>query len=111
MAVVVVSVVILVVPVAFVHLPALLVVVVMRVAPIGAGVRWPHPDSGHPDIAASAVAPVSLSPNETLARHGGPHLIAQRRRRTADVDVDLSDGGSGEGKKSDAPGEQVQFPD
>src|SRR5580692_132855 len=98
------------VPMTFMHLPALLVVVVMGMAPIGASVRRAHPDTGHPYIAASTVAPVAFGPDISLAGHGGTNLVAQRRRRAPDVDMDLCDGGSGEGNKRDAPGEQVQFP-
>src|SRR5580692_4050498 len=94
-----------VVPVAFVHLPTLLVVVVMGVAPVGASVRRPHPDTMHPYVVTSMVAPVALVPNVTLTWHSRAGLVAQWRRCGADIDMDLSDGRSREGKKRYAPGE------
>jgi len=109
-AVIVVIVVVFVVPVAFVHLPALLVVVVVRVAPVGPGIGWVNPDARHPDVAASTIAPVAFRPDIAFARHGGTHFIAQRRRCATDIDMNLGNGGSGEGSKSYSPGEQGQFP-
>jgi hypothetical protein len=50
-AVVVVAVVF-VVPVAFVEMPAVVVAVVVGVAPVGAGVGRTLPDTGNPDVAA-----------------------------------------------------------
>ena len=109
-AVVVVVVVVFVVPVALVHLPALLVVVVVGMAPIGAGVGWTLPDTNVPDVAASIVSPVAFSPDKTLTWHGGTDFVAKGWRGAADVDVDLGDGGGGEGGKDKAAGDEVQLP-
>ena len=79
-----------VVPVAFVHLPALLVVVVVGVAPVSAGVRWPLPDAGDPDVAVATLPPVAINPGVTLPWHGRAYLVSHRRRR-AKVDLDLTE--------------------
>lgn len=78
------------VPVAFVHLPALLVVVVVGMAPVGAGVGWPLPDAGDPDVVVAASSPVAIDPDEALFRYGRPDLIADCRWRP-DVDLDLAE--------------------
>lgn len=90
MVVVVVIAVVFVIPVAFVHLPASLVVVVVGVAPVGAGVRWPLPAAGNPDVAAAARAPVAVNPGVTFSWHGWPYLIADRWR-CAEIDLDLTE--------------------
>ena len=79
------------IPMAFVHLPAALVVVVVGVAPVGAGVGWPLPSAGDPDIVAAARAPVPIDPGEAFSRHERSHLIADWWRRGADIDLDLAE--------------------
>ena len=79
------------IPVAFMHLPAPLVVVVVRMAPIGAGVRWTLPDAGDPDVPAAALTPIAIDPDEALFRHGRPYLIPDWWRRGADIDLDLAE--------------------
>jgi hypothetical protein len=64
MAVVVMVAMIFVIPVAFVHLPSLPVVVVVGMGPIGAGVRWPLPDAGDPDVAVAVHSPIAIDPDE-----------------------------------------------
>jgi hypothetical protein len=90
-AVVVVITMVVVIPVAFMHLPALLVVVVVRMAPIGAGVRWPLPHAGGPDIAAAALSPIAIDPDEAFSRHRRSYLIPDRWRRSADINLDLAE--------------------
>jgi hypothetical protein len=80
-----------VIPVAFVHLPALLVVVVVGMGPIGTGIGRPLPDSGNPDVAAFALAPVAIDPRVAFSWHGGPHFIADRWRRGADINLNLAE--------------------
>jgi hypothetical protein len=109
-AVVVLVAVVLVVPVAFVHLPALLVMVVVGMIPVGTLVGWALPDADVPDVTASIVAPVALGPYITRTGHAWLNLAAERWRGTADVDVDLGDGGCGKGGKDKAASDQVQFP-
>ena len=110
-AVVVVGVVVLVVPVAFVHLPALLVVVVVGMAPGGSPVRRTLPDAAVPDVAASIVTPVAFGPDKAHARRGSPDFVAERWRRTANVDVDRGGGGGcGKGGKDKTAGDHIEFP-
>jgi len=79
------------VPVALMYSPALLVVVVVRMAPVGARVGWPLPSAGDPDIVAAARAPVPIDPGVAFSGHERPDLISHRRRRGADIDLDLAE--------------------
>jgi hypothetical protein len=79
------------VPVAFMNLPTLLVVVVVGMAPVGAGVGWPLPDAGDPDIVAAARAPVPIDPGVAFSWHGRPCVIADWWRWGADIDLDLAE--------------------
>ena len=90
MAVVVVIAVVFVIPMAFVHLPALLVVVVVRVVPVSAGIRWPLPDAWDPDVAAATLPPIAINPGVAFSWHGRPCLISHRRRR-AEINLDLTE--------------------
>jgi hypothetical protein len=79
------------VPVAFMNSPTFAVVVVVGMAPVGAGVGWPLPTAGNPDVAATARAPVPIDPGVAFFRHGRSDFIADRRRRGADIDLDLAE--------------------
>jgi hypothetical protein len=79
------------IPVALMYPPALLVVVVVGMAPVGAGVGWPLPSAGDPDIVAAARAPVPIDPGVAFFRHWRSHLIAERWRWRADIDLDLTE--------------------
>jgi hypothetical protein len=103
-------VVVFVVPMAFVHLPALLVVVVVGMVPIGACIGWLLPDATVPDVAASIVAPVSFDPDITRTGHAWLNLSAEGWRGATDVDVDLGGGGCCESGKDKATGDYVEFP-
>ena len=107
---VVMVVVVFAVPMAFVHLPALLVVVVVRMTPVSTGIRRTRPDTWHPDVTASAVAPVAFGPHKADSRHGRAHLVPKRRRCAADIHMNLSDGRRSKSGKSKATGKQVQLP-
>jgi hypothetical protein len=91
-AVIVVTPMIFVIPVALVHLPTLLVVIVVGVAPVGAGIRWPLPDAGDPDVTVATLPPVAIDPGVASSWHGRPNLISHRRRR-AEINLDLTEGG------------------
>jgi len=90
-AVIMVGVVVFVVPVAFVHLPSLLVVVVVGMAPGGTGEGWTLPDADVPYISASIVTPVAFGPDKAHSRRRSTDFVAEGWRRASDVDVDLSD--------------------
>jgi hypothetical protein len=64
------------VPVAFVHLPALLVVVIVRMTPVRTRIRRLIPAPRNPNIPPTLVAPVAFLPCVTLARRRRPTLIA-----------------------------------
>ena len=106
--IVVVITMILAVPVAFMQVPAVLVVVVVRMATIRTSVRRAIPASGNPYISASVIAPVTVDPGIAFARHRRTTLITQGwRRLAADDDANLCgrrssetgsrDGGHGQG--------------
>jgi hypothetical protein len=88
--VVVVITVVFMIPMAFMYLPALLVVVVVGMAPVGAGVRRPLPAAGDPDVAAATGAPIAVNPSVAFSGHGRPYLIAHWWR-CAEVDLDLTE--------------------
>ena len=98
MPMVVMIIVVFAVPVALMSLPALPVVVVVGMAPVGAGVGWPLPRAGDPDVPAAARVPVAIGPDETFCRHRRPNLIADRWRRRADVDLDLAECRNGQSR-------------
>jgi hypothetical protein len=87
--VVMVIAVIVTVPVSFVEAPSFLVMVIVRMAPIGASVRRPVPTSGNPYVLSVSGTPVAVDPGEAFARRRGASLIAQRGRISADIDADL----------------------
>jgi hypothetical protein len=79
------------IPVALMDPPALLVVVVVRVAPVGAGVGWLLPTPGDPDVVAAARAPVPVDPRVAFSWHQRSYLIADWWRRGADINLDLTE--------------------
>jgi hypothetical protein len=89
------------VPVAFMYLPALLVMVVVRMAPVCAGVRRLLPTAGDPGIVAAACAPVPIDPSVAFSRHGRSYLIADWRWWRADIDLDLAECRYCQGRCSD----------
>ena len=89
-----------VVPVTFVHLPALLVVVVVGMAPVGASVGRALPDAWAPDVASTVISPVAFGPYIALAGHCGTDFDAQRGWGATDIHMDLSYRWSGARDKS-----------
>src|ERR1700680_3977849 len=87
----VIIIVILVIPVAFVHFPAYLIVVVMRMVPICAGVWGTLPVPWNPAIVMPLWYPISLDPNKTCLRRRTLALIAKRRRRCSNVNRNLTE--------------------
>jgi len=68
-----------VVPMAFMHRPAALIVVIVRMAPVSSRIRWPLPNS------------VAIHPDKTFARKRWPYLITNGWWRRADVNLDLAE--------------------
>src|ERR1700676_1285978 len=91
---VVVVTVVFMVPVAFMDCPALLVVVVVGMAPVRSLIGRPLPRSTSPLVPRAGPGPRSLGPNIARAWHWSLHLIPQRWWRTADIDAHLSKGRS-----------------
>ena len=90
-AVVVMIAVVFSVPVPLMDLPALLVVIVVWMGPVGARVRWLLPDAGDPNVASAAISPVTVDPGIAFTGHRRPCLIAQWWRWGADIDVNLAE--------------------
>ena len=78
-----------VVPVALVHLPALLIVIIVRVIPVGAFVGRTVPVSLDPAVVVAVGNPISLHPGVARAGHRSLGLVAEWRRRGFDVDRNL----------------------
>jgi hypothetical protein len=76
----VVMAVVLMVPMTFVHPPALSFVVVVGMAPICAFIRWLFPSPPNPLVATARLAPVSIDPDVAGAGRFSAALIARRRR-------------------------------
>lgn len=83
-AIVVMVAVVLAVPVAFVHAPAVFVMVIVRVCPIGALIGRAVIASGDPHITVAPDSPVTVLPNESRAGRWRAALVAHRRRRLSD---------------------------
>jgi len=79
------------VPMAFMHLPATLIMVVVGMAPVGSRVGRPLPDTRDPDIPPAALSPVAIHPGVAFSWHRRPHLITNGRRRRADVNLYLAE--------------------
>jgi len=109
-AVVVVIAVIFVVPMAFMHLPALLVMVVVRMAPIGPLIRRTLPNARPPNITATVNPPIAFGPHKAGAGHSWSSFVAQRRWSAADVNLNLCDSGSGKRNQRYTACEAVQLP-
>jgi hypothetical protein len=77
------------VPVSFVEAPSFLVVVIVRMAPIGAGVRRPVPTSWNPYVLSVSCAPITVDPGVSFAGGRGTSLIAHWWRISANIDADL----------------------
>jgi hypothetical protein len=88
-AVVVVIAMIFMIPVAFVHPPSLLVVVIVGMAIVGAGVGRLLPASTNPNVPTVLIAPIALGPNVSLSGSLRTNLIPQGWRVSADIDAYL----------------------
>jgi hypothetical protein len=89
MMVVMVIAMIFMIPVAFVHPPSLLVVVIVRMAVVGAGVRRLLPASTNPYVPPVLIAPIALGPNVSISGSLSTNFIPQGWRRSANIDAYL----------------------
>jgi hypothetical protein len=85
------------IPVTFMHVPAVLVVVIVGVTPVRPLIGRAIPTTWDPDIAASIDTPVAVNPDEAFARRRGTPLNAQRWRSAAYRDAESDLGGCGDG--------------
>jgi hypothetical protein len=96
--VIVVAAVIFMVPVAFLHVPAISLMLIVRVIPVGSLVRGTLPDTGYPDVAASVKTPITINPGITLGGRWRAALVTNRWRRAStdnDAEANLSKGWCG----------------
>ena len=93
--VVVVMIVIFVVPVALVQLPALLIMVVVRVIPVRAFIRRMVPTSGNPPVVVSVRRPVTIDPGIARTWRDTALFVADRRRAGAYLQRYLRGGRNG----------------
>lgn len=101
MVIIMVIAVILAVPVPFVHLPALLVVVVVRMGPVSARIGRPLPRPGDPHIVVATHSPIAIRPGISFSRHRRSYFIADRWRCGADVNLNLAECGDCQGRYSE----------
>jgi hypothetical protein len=87
------------VPVTFMHLPTLLIVVIMWMAPLSALVRRTLPGAASPYVTAAFISPIAFLPNIALARHCRANFAAKWRWVATDVNPDLADCRCGESSK------------
>jgi hypothetical protein len=92
----IVLVVILMIPVAFMHLPALTVVIIVRVVPICPFIGSTLPAPGYPTIVMPMRGPVSLDPGVARTWTRPTLLVAVRRWCASDVYANLSRSRDGE---------------
>jgi len=88
-AVAVAVVVIFVVPMSLMQLPASLIMIVVRVAPVGACIGRAVPASLNPAVVVAIGNPVSLDPSVARARLWSANLNPERRWRSSDVHRNL----------------------
>jgi hypothetical protein len=87
---IVVATVVFMLPVAFMDRPALLVVVVVRMAPVCALIGRPLPHSSSPLIPPAAPGPITLCPNIAGSWHRSLDLVSQRWWSTTNINAHLS---------------------
>jgi hypothetical protein len=80
-----------VIPMAFMHLPATLIMVIVRMAPVSSRIRWPLPNPWNPDIPSAANSPVTIDPHEAFSWKRRSYLITNGWWRRADVNLDLAE--------------------
>lgn len=100
MIVVVMIAMVFVVPMPLMHLPATLIVVVVRMAPVSSRVGRPLPNSRDPDIPATAISPVAIHPGIAFSGQRRPDLVPQGWR-SAKVDLNLAQSGNCKGRCCD----------
>jgi len=85
----VVAVVVLAIPMSFVHFPAFAIVVVMRMGPVCSFKRRTLPAPRDPPVTVTNWRPISLHPNEARAGRGPRLFINDGRWRGPDIHRNL----------------------
>src|ERR1700686_233914 len=104
-----IPVVILMIPVAFMHPPAFTIVIVMRMIPIRPFVGRTVPTPCHPPVVMPIRGPVPLDPNVARARNRPALLVTQRRWRGSDVHGNLCRSRDGESDCEQYSAYPIQF--
>jgi hypothetical protein len=78
------------VPMTLMHLPAALIMIVVRMAPVSSRIRRPLPNPWDPDIPSAPISPVAIDPDKAFARKSRPHFIPYGWRST-EVNLDLAE--------------------
>jgi hypothetical protein len=86
MMVVVMVTMVLVVPMTLMDPPALLIVVVVRMAPVRACIGRSLPQPRNPDVPSAPSRPVTVDPHIAIPWHSRTSLISDRWRRGPDDD-------------------------
>lgn len=86
-----------VVPMTLMHLPALLIVIVVRMVPVGPLVGWLIPATGDPSVVMPVGFPVAVNPCISATRSVSTPFKAQRGRRNPDVNANSCEGGKSDG--------------
>jgi hypothetical protein len=87
-----------VVPMTFMQLPALLKVVIVRVVPVSSLVGRLVPPSGNPPVAMPVGLPIAVNPGIAGAGSVPTSFVAEGRRRASDVQGNLREAGDGESR-------------
>src|SRR3979411_2665955 len=100
---------VLMIPVTFMHPPALLVMIVMRMAPITAHVGGLFPLPCHPTIAIPVRRPVPVDPGITRTGHLPSLLIALWWWRASDIHADLRRSSNRDNNREKQSTKPIQF--
>jgi hypothetical protein len=95
-----------VIPMTFVHLPALVIVIIVRMVPVSSFVGWLIPAPGDPPIVMPIGLPVAVNPCVSGTRRVSTPFKTQRRRRAPDVNANSREGG----KSDDGAQQQSVYP-
>ena len=104
-----IPVVILMIPVAFMHPPAFTIVIVVGMAPIRPFVGRTVPTSCHPPVVVPIRGPIPLDPDVARARNRPTLLVTQRRWRASDIHGNLCRSRDGESDCEQYSAYPIQF--
>ena len=91
------------VPVALVQLPALLVVVIVRVIPVASGEGRLNPVTSDPGIVTPVRCPVAFHPGVTRAGSFSAPFVTKSRWRAPEINGNLREAGDCESRRQQQP--------